>query len=192
MEIRREQSNIVDRLNYEVIKNNLHIHSDGYTRKCCFIREIIFGDGKEKEDKVQFSIRLNRNNHNEILLSEKYYNNGIVNCSETRLTRLQALHIVYGDLTYMETSDNPVIQQLYMYMKYNHFQVISFREYFEENYYSVCDTDIINIKSMELLIENDSTEFFSERLTPVRDIDYNRIEINMLQKIEVPAMIHAG
>ena len=77
-------------------------------------------------------------------------------------------------------------------MKYNQFQAVSFKEYFEENYYNIYNTDILNIKSMELDIQNNITEFFSEQLKPVKDIDYNQIKINVIQEIEVPAMIYIG
>lgn len=192
MEVRREHSKIVNRTKYNEMKNNLYINRDAYTRECCFVREIIFGDGGKAEERVTFSLWLNRNNYNQIQLSEKYYSNGIVNYAETRLTRLQAMHVIYGDLSYMESSDNFIIQQLSMYMKYNQFQAVSFKEYFEENYYNIYNTDILNIKSMELDIQNNITEFFSEQLKPVKDIDYNQIKINVIQEIEVPAMIYIG
>lgn len=197
MEVRREQSRIADRKEYNEIKNKLYINSESYTRECCFAREIVFGDiqnksHREGEDEIiTFSLWLNRNNYNEIILSERYYSNGIVNYSGTRLTRLQAMHIIHGDFRYMENSDNLIIKQLYMYMKYNQFKVVSFKEYFEENYFNVYNADILNIKSMELCIENDITEFFSEKLKPVSDIDYNRVTVNLIQKIEVPKMINA-
>ncbi len=197
MEVRREQSEIVDRTKYNEIKTDLYINSEKYTRECNFAREITLGNDRDgeyregEEEKVVFSLWMNRNNYNEILLSEKYYSNGIVNYSGTRLTRFQAMHIIHGDLTYMENSDNLIIQQLFLYIKYNQFKMISFREYFEENYFNVYNSDILNIKSMELYIANDMTEFFSEQLKPVVDINYNRIEVNMIQKIEVPSVILA-
>lgn len=153
--------------------------------------DIAEDDELENVENLTFSLWLNRNNYDEIYLSGKYIVNGLINYSETRITRMQAMHIINGDTAYMERSGNLLMRQLALYIKYNQFQAICFREYFEEKYYSADNSKIVNFKSMELKIGSDIIEFFSEKLNPVTDLDYDRIEMDYIQKIELPAMMQA-
>lgn len=209
MEMIREIAKYINEKQYTNIKMKIMNESSQYIRDCSFLREIVFEymnseydvlgiqnqnnmeDLMDKE-RLEFSIQFNRYNTQEIYLHLKANNHFIVNEIKTILTKEEVNHILNKDYNQMLDSDNIIITQLAMQMKYNYCYPMVIREFFLEKYYNIYRGDMLRFESMEIYLENDVKEFFSDKLTPLEEIDYNNIKMYHSKKIMLPTAGFAG
>ena len=209
MDIIREIVKNINEREYTSIKTMIMNESDRYIRDCSFVREIIFdfmgdkygmpavlnrqsNDEDPEEEKLEFRIRMNRYNSGELDLYVKSINGSMVNERKTKLTKTEVSHILERDYKWMTESDNVIINQLAMQMKYNYCYPMVIREYFQENFYNMYSRELLILESMELYLENDVKEFFNDNLSPMKEIDYNNIKLYYQKKITMPAIGFAG
>lgn len=209
MNMIREIVKGINEKEYTNIKIEIMNESSKYIRDCNFIREILFdyisnesditdilhspiNEDNFDEGRLEFRIQLNRYNAEEIYLYEKSISGSVVNEAKTKLTKDQVSHILDRDYEWMLQSEDIIINQLAMQMKYNYCYPIVIREYFQEKYYNIYQGDMLTMESMELYLENDTKEFFNDNLTPIKDIDYNNIKLYYRKKIAMPAIGYAG
>lgn len=209
MDIIREIVKNINEREYTNIKIMIMNESDRYIRDCSFVREIIFdsmgeeygtpavfngqSDGGEQEDeRLEFRIRMNRYDSGELYLYVKAINGSIVNEKKTKLTKTEVSHILDRDYKQMAESENAIVNQLAMQMKYNYCYPVVIREYFQENFYNIYRRELLTLESMELYLENDVRDFFKDNLSPIKEMDYNDIKLYYQKKITMPAIGFAG
>ncbi len=209
MNMIREIVKGINEKEYTNIKIEIMNESSKYIRDCSFIREILFDYINNENDitdishspmsedvfdegRLEFRIQLNRYNAEEIYLYEKSISGSVVNEAKTKLTKEQVSHILDRDYDWMLQSEDIIINQLAMQMRYNYCYPVVIREYFQEKYYNIYQGDMMTMESMELYLENDTKEFFNDNLTPIKDIDYNNIKLYYRKKIAMPAIGYAG
>ena len=191
MDIIREIVKNINEREYTNIKTMIMNESDRYIRDCSFVREIIFDF---MGDKYGMPAVLNRQSNDEDPedLYVKSINGSMVNERKTKLTKTEVSHILERDYKWMTESDNVIINQLAMQMKYNYCYPMVIREYFQENFYNMYSRELLILESMELYLENDVKEFFNDNLSPMKEIDYNNIKLYYQKKITMPAIGFAG
>lgn len=209
MNMIREIVKGINEREYTNIKIEIMNESSKYIRDCSFIREIVFDYMSSEnditavlhnpmnedifdEERLEFRIQLNRYNSEEIYLYEKSISASVVNEVKTKLTKEEVSHILDRDYKWMLESEDIIINQLAMQMKYNYCYPIVIREYFQEKYYNIYQGDMLTLESMELYLGNDVKEFFIDNLTPMKEIDYNNIKLYHRKKIAMPAIGCAG
>ncbi|MCI8668574.1 MAG: hypothetical protein HFI34_03460 [Lachnospiraceae bacterium] len=209
MDIIREIVKNINEREYTNIKIMIMNESDRYIRDCSFVREIIFDSMGEKygipavlnrqsadkdseDERLEFRIQMNRYDSSELYLYVKAINGSIVNEKKTKLTKTEVSHILEKDYKWMADTDNAVVNQLAMQMKYNYCYPMVIREYFQENFYNIYRKELLTLESMELYLENDVQDFFNDNLSPMREMDYNNIKLYYQKKITMPAIGFAG
>ncbi len=209
MDMIREIVKNINEREYTNIKIKIMNESAQYIRDCSFVREVIFDYMSNEyerpavfaetsneefcdEERLEFRIRFNRYNAQEIYLYEKSVNGSIVNERKTKLTKNEVSHILNKDYNWMMESGNNIINQLAMQMKYNYCYPLVIREYFQENYYNIYRGDMLILESMELYLENDVKDFLNDNLSPMEEINYNNIKLYYQKKIGLPAIGYAG
>lgn len=111
---------------YRKLKEYCLQSENGVVTDYRLIREMAFSKSKE------FVVRMEQMNENEIYIVKKSVWNGITYESSNHITKEECEKLIKGDREWMADSDRPIVNSLYLQMKYNNASPKLICEYMEE------------------------------------------------------------